>query len=104
MIRAVLFDLDGTFADTAPDLGGAINIMRRARGLPDLPQSATRPVTSHGARGLLNAGFGIGPGHPDYGAMREEFLQLYERDICRDTRLFPGTVEVIEALEKRGLR
>jgi phosphoglycolate phosphatase len=104
MIKAVLFDLDGTFADTAPDLGGAINAMRRARGLADLPPSATRPVTSHGARGLLNVGFGIGPEHPDYRAMREEFLALYERGICRDTRLFPGTVELLDAIEGRGLR
>ena len=75
MIRAVLFDLDGTFADTAPDLSYTLNHMRGSRGLPPLPLSATRPVTSLGARGLLNAGFGIGPGHADYGAMREEFLQ-----------------------------
>jgi len=104
MIRAVLFDLDGTFADTAPDLAGAINVMRRARRLPDLPLSATRPVSSHGARGLLNAGFGIGPEHPDYRAMREEFLALYERDICRETRLFPGIGELLDAIEGRGLR
>jgi N-acetyl-D-muramate 6-phosphate phosphatase len=104
MIKAVFFDLDGTFADTAADLGGAINSMRRVRGLPDLSPSATRPVASHGARGLLNVGFGIGPGHPDYRAMREEFLALYERDICRETRLFPGTEELLATIEQRGLR
>jgi N-acetyl-D-muramate 6-phosphate phosphatase len=102
MIKAVLFDLDGTFADTAADLAGAINVMRRARRLPDLPLSATRPVTSRGARGLLDAGFAIGPEHPDYRAMREEFLALYERDICRETRLFPGTAELIETIEQGG--
>jgi N-acetyl-D-muramate 6-phosphate phosphatase len=104
MIRAVLFDLDGTFADTAPDLGSAINAMRRARGLADLPPSAMRPVTSHGARGLLNVGFGVGPDHPDYRTMREEFLTLYERDICRETRLFPGIADLLSTLEERGLR
>jgi N-acetyl-D-muramate 6-phosphate phosphatase len=104
MIRAVLFDLDGTLADTAPDLAGAINVMRRARRLPDLPLSATRPVASHGARGLLNVAFGVGPGHADYRAMREEFLALYERDICRETRLFPGTSELLDTIEQRGLR
>lgn len=103
MIRAVLFDLDGTLADTAPDLGYALNRMREARGLPPLPLAATRPVTSLGARGLLNAGFGIGPGHPDYDAMREEFLRLYEGNICRDTRLFPGVPELLDALEAREL-
>jgi phosphoglycolate phosphatase len=104
MIKAVLFDLDGTLADTAPDLGHAINRMREARGLPALPLSATRPVASHGARGLLHAGFGIGPDHPDYGAMRAEFLALYEQDICRETRLFPGYPEVLDAIERRGRR
>lgn len=104
MIKAVFFDLDGTFADTASDLASAINVMRRARRLPDLPPSATRPVASHGARGLLNAGFGIGPEHPDYRAMRGEFLALYERDICRETRLFPGTSELLDTIEQRGLR
>lgn len=104
MIKAVLFDLDGTLADTAPDLGYAINCMREARGLPALAPSATRPVASLGARGLLHAGFGIGPAHPDYDAMREEFLQLYEKHICRATRLFPGVGETLAALEARRLR
>ena len=104
MIKAVLFDLDGTIADTAPDLGYALNRMRQARQLPLLALSATRPVASLGARGLLNTGFGIGPEHPDYNAMREEFLQLYEKNICRETRLFPGISELLDALEARGLR
>jgi len=104
MIKAVLFDLDGTIADTAPDLGYALNRMRQARELPLLALSATRPVASLGARGLLNTGFGIGPEHPDYNAMREEFLQLYEKNICRETRLFPGISELLDALEARGLR
>jgi len=104
MIKAVLFDLDGTFADTAPDLGYAINCMREARGLPPLSPSAIRPIASLGARGLLHAGFGIGPEHPDYRVMREEFLAIYEQNICRETRLFPGTGELLEALEARGLR
>ena len=104
MFKAVLFDLDGTIADTAPDLGYALNRMRETRGLPHLALSATRPVASLGARGLLNAGFGIGPEHPDYNAMREEFLQLYEKNICRETHLFPGISELLDALEARGLR
>jgi 2-phosphoglycolate phosphatase len=104
VIKTVLFDLDGTLADTAPDLGYAVNCMRAARGLPPLPAAITRPVTSLGARGLLNAGFGIGPGHPDYGAMREEFLGLYESNICRETRLFPGIPELLEAIAQGRLR
>ena len=103
MIKAVLFDLDGTLADTAPDLGRAVNHMRGTRGLPPLPLSATRPVTSLGARGLLNAGFGITPGHSEYASMRKEFLELYERDICIETRLFPGMPELLHALEARSV-
>jgi len=103
MIKAVLFDLDGTLADTAPDLGYAVTYMRKARALPPLASSATRPVASLGARGLLNVAFGVGPEHPDYGAMREEFLLLYETNICRETLLFPGIAELLDALEARGL-
>jgi N-acetyl-D-muramate 6-phosphate phosphatase len=102
--HAVLFDLDGTLADTAPDLAWALNQMRAARGLPPLQTSATRPVTSLGARGLLNVGFDVGPGHPEYSAMRAEFLRLYERNICRESQLFPGMAELLGALDARGLR
>ncbi len=103
MIQAVLFDLDGTFADTAPDLGYAVNLMRKARNLPPVPEEKTRPVTSSGARGLLGAGFGITPDHADYLAMRDEFLNLYEANLCRDTRLFDGMAELINSLEARQL-
>ena len=101
--KAVLFDLDGTFADTAPDLGYAVNQMRKTRNLPPVPDEKTRPVTSSGARGLLGAGFGITPEHADYPAMRDEFLNLYEANLCRETRLFDGMAELIQTLESRGL-
>ena len=100
---AVLFDLDGTFADTAPDLARALNIMRSARDLPPLCVEATRPVTSHGARGLLGVGFNIGPDHRDYAAMREEFLNLYEANLCRETRLFPGIDELLNGIEAQSI-
>ena len=103
MIKAVLFDLDGTLADTAPDLSYAINRMRTARGLPELPLEATRPVTSMGARGLLGTGFGIGPDHPDFDALRNEFLAIYADNLCRDTRLFPGIAELLLELERRAV-
>jgi phosphoglycolate phosphatase len=104
MIRAALFDLDGTFADTAPDLSYALNCMREARGLTPVPLAETRPVTSLGARGMLGVGFGMAPGHPDYAAMRAEFLAIYRDNLCRETRLFPGMAELLDALEARGLR
>ncbi len=103
MIRAVLFDLDGTFADTAPDLGRAINLMRAARKLAPVAIADARRVTSLGARGLLDIGFGINPEHTDYPAMRDEFLHLYENNLCCDTTLFPGIAELINRLEQRQI-
>lgn len=102
MFQAILFDLDGTLADTAPDLCNALNAMRAARSLAPVPLEKTRPVTSSGARGLLGAGFGITPEHAGYIALRDEFLERYETDICRDTRLFPGMAELLATLESRG--
>ena len=103
MTRAVLFDLDGTFADTAPDLGRAVNMMRSARGLAPVALSETRRVTSLGARGLLGVGFGMTPDHADYASMRDEFLQIYENNLCCDTRLFPGIAELVDRLEAKEL-
>lgn len=103
MVKAVLFDLDGTFADTAPDLGYTLNCMRAARGLNELPIDTTRPVTSLGARGMLGIGFEVAPEHAEYAAMREEFLRIYEANLCRSTTLFPGIAELLENLEARAL-
>jgi phosphoglycolate phosphatase len=103
MTGAVLFDLDGTFADTAPDLGNAINAMRAARGLAPVALAETRRVTSLGARGLLGAGFGIGPEHPDYASMRDEFLRIYAENLCRDTVLFPGMAGLVDRIEQRRI-
>lgn len=103
LIKAVLFDLDGTFADTAPDLRYALNRMRAARGIAPLPIAVTRPVTSLGARGMLAVGFGITPERPEYQTMREEFLRIYEENLCRETSLFPGIEELLGAIEKRKL-
>jgi phosphoglycolate phosphatase len=103
MVSAIFFDLDGTFADTAPDLAHALNSMRQARGMAPLRIEATRPVTSLGARGIIGVGFGITPDHSDYAALREEFLDLYEKNLCRETRLFPGVAEALDAIEARGV-
>jgi phosphoglycolate phosphatase len=104
MIRAVLFDLDGTLADTAPDLGYAINRMRVARALAPLPLAATRPVTSLGARGMLEVGLEITPEHADYHALRDEFLAIYAANLCRESRLFPGMAELLDEIERRELK
>ena len=103
MTRAVLFDLDGTLADTAPDLGGALNRMRQRRGLDPLALEALRPHASSGARGLIGAGFSIAPGHVDYDSLRDEFLDEYEAHLMRDSILFDGVPALLDAIEARGL-
>ncbi|MDO8438462.1 MAG: HAD-IA family hydrolase [Nitrosomonadaceae bacterium] len=103
MIKAVFFDLDGTLADTAPDLGHALNRQRSARGLPTLPQELIRTEASAGARGLLGLGFNIGPDDPGYQSMRDEFLNFYAERLCHDTRLFPGVAELLDQLDARAL-
>ncbi|MBE9609787.1 HAD family hydrolase [Chitinilyticum piscinae] len=104
MIRAVLFDLDGTLADTAPDLGAALNRLLAEEGRPAQPYTAIRPVASHGARGLLELGFGIGPADAEFASLRERFLRHYETALCEETRLFDGVNELITALGERGLK
>lgn len=101
--RAVLFDLDGTLADTAPDLGGALNDLRAAQGLPPLALELLRPWASAGARGLLQAGLQMTPDHPGYEDHRLRFLQIYESRLDRDSRLFDDVAELLATLEARGL-
>lgn len=100
-MRAVLFDFDGTLADTAPDLAAAINGMRGQRGLAPLETATVRPYASMGARGLLRIGFGMAAEHPHYEAMKAEFLERYAEAICRETRLFPGMEELLAQLDRR---
>ena len=101
--RAMLFDLDGTLADTAPDLAAAANAMRVARGLPAMPLGPLRQVASEGARGLLRIAFEKAPADADFDALRDEFLSRYEEKLATHTRLFDGMPEVLDALEARGL-
>jgi 2-phosphoglycolate phosphatase len=103
-VDAVLFDLDGTLADTAPDLAAALNRVRRAQGLDALPLAALRPYASHGARGLLDAGMGIRPEHPSYLALRDAFLAQYAAALCVQTTLFAEVAAMLDALEARALR
>ncbi|WP_324780712.1 HAD-IA family hydrolase [Thiobacillus sedimenti] len=103
-IRAVLFDLDGTLIDTAPDLGHALNLQRTRHGLAPLADEVIRPQASHGARGLLGLGFGLHPDDARFPAMREEFLELYAANICRHSKPFPGILDLLDALETRGLK
>jgi 2-phosphoglycolate phosphatase len=103
-IRAVLFDLDGTLVDSAPDLGSAADRMRLARGMPPLSLNDYRPHAGSGAKGMLSVAFGISPEHGDYETLREEFYCQYEARLTEQTRVFPGVVELLDALLQRGLR
>ena len=99
----MLFDFDGTLADTAPDLAAAVNRMRTERGLAPLAASVVRPYASMGARGLLRIGFGMTPDDANYPAMRDEFLERYAEAVCVETRLFPGMPELLAALGRRAI-
>lgn len=102
-VKAVLFDLDGTFADTAPDLAAALNHARASRQLPPLPLEVLRPQASHGSAGLLKIGLNIEAGEPDFEELRDLLLTHYAQNICVHTRLFDGMNELITELERRGL-
>ena len=99
---AVLFDFDGTLADTAPDLGAALNRLRGREGLAPLDVETLRPYASMGARGMLRIGFSLTPQDGCYAGLREQFLREYEQVLCNDTRLFPGVRELLDALENHG--
>ncbi|OHX11364.1 phosphoglycolate phosphatase [Chromobacterium sphagni] len=103
MIKAVLFDLDGTLADTARDLGAALNRLLAEEGLPPQPYEAIRPLASHGARGLVRLGFGKDIGADRLEALRLRFLDHYEASFADETCLFEGVNTLIDALDGRGL-
>lgn len=100
---AVLFDLDGTLVDSAPDLAGAVNELRGVHGLEPLPFTQLRPVVGSGARGMLAAGFGICPEDPRFAALREDFLARYEGRLLRETRVFARMEPVLQVLQTRGV-
>lgn len=103
MISAVLFDLDGTLADTAPDLALALNRLLLEEGCQPQPYDAIRPVASHGTRGLVKLGFGIGVDHPDFARLCTRFLELYDACFCEETRLFDGMSGLLTVLAERGM-
>jgi phosphoglycolate phosphatase len=102
-IRAVLFDLDGTLIDSAPDLGAAADKMRTDRGMPSLAYELYRPLAGAGARGMLKVAFDMTPEHQDFMAMREEFFANYEAAMTVHTYVFDGVEDLIEHLQLRQL-
>ena len=102
-VQAVLFDLDGTLIDSAPDLGAAADKMRTDRGLPSLPLAHYRPMAGAGARGMLGVAFGMTPEHPDFMAYREEFFVNYENAMTERTVIFDGVHAMVQALQAMGM-
>ncbi len=101
-LRCILFDLDGTLADTAPDLIAAINLQRQQHHLPALPPSQLRPFASQGARGLIGEAFNIAPRETTYATLLAEFFKNYEQALCVYTVLFNGVKELLNNLDQRG--
>jgi 2-phosphoglycolate phosphatase len=103
-VRALLFDLDGTLIDSAPDLAGAGNDMRAARGMPLLPLAHFRPMVGAGARGMVGRALSVRPGEHGFEALRDEFLARYEARMTRETQVFDTMRPVLAALAANELR
>ncbi len=101
--EAVLFDLDGTLIDSAPDLVGACNDMRAARGLAPLPFERLRAMVGSGARGMVGTGFAVAPGDDGYTDLRDEFLRRYELRMTSETRVFAAVVPLLAYLDGEGV-
>jgi len=102
-IKTVLFDLDGTLADTAPDLAFALNEVLKEQGRAPLPFDIIRPYVSHGGPALTQLGFGITAEHPDFEPRRQRLLEIYRANIARETTLFPGMAELLNHIEKNNM-
>ena len=102
-IKTVLFDLDGTFADTAPDLAHALNQTLAAHQQPAMEFDQIRPVVSHGGKALIELGFGINEEHPEFEPLRQQLLRYYEDDIARHTQLFQGIDELLDELDRKNM-
>ncbi|MHB8536050.1 MAG: HAD family hydrolase [Sulfuricaulis sp.] len=102
-IRTVLFDLDGTLADTAPDMAHALNALLREEGKPELAYETIRPQVSHGATAMVRLGFNVAQDHPEFDRLRKRFLALYADNLCRHTRPFDGIEPLLQTLKKKNI-
>jgi 2-phosphoglycolate phosphatase len=101
--RAILFDLDGTLADTAPDLAAAVNWLRTERGLEPTPYAILRPTASAGARGMIGAAFGLKPGDDGYEELRLAWFDRYQAAMAVHSTLFDGIVELLDGIGAAGM-
>jgi 2-phosphoglycolate phosphatase len=101
--RTILFDLDGTLLDTAPDLADALNTVLRENQRSPLPLEDIRPVVSHGGMALIKLGFNLDSSDPAFEPLRQRLLEVYRENISRHTRPFPGITELLDSIEQRGL-
>ena len=101
--RAMLFDLDGTLLDSAPDLAHAANVIRGQRGLAPMPVDSLRPWISQGARGMITRGLGITSDHPEFEPARTAFMEVYAQCLSRQTTWWPGMDQVVDHLEAAGI-
>ena len=102
-VQTVLFDLDGTLVDSAPDLAGAANELRQEHGHPALPYESLRPMVGAGARGMVGLAFGVKPGDAGYEDLKARFLALYAQRLLRSTTVFEGVWPLLDRLEQHGL-
>jgi 2-phosphoglycolate phosphatase len=102
-VCGVLFDLDGTLIDSAPDLAGAANRLRAEHGMAALPLETLRPMVGSGARGMVGIAFGVAPGEPRFEALRDAFLAHYEAGLLERTQAFDGVDAMLAALESAGV-
>ena len=102
-IRTVLFDLDGTLVDTAPDMAHALNLLLKEQQRDALPFDVIRPYVSHGALALVRLGFMLEPGDAAVERLRQRFLEIYADNLCRETHLFPGISQLLAQLHAKGL-
>lgn len=102
--QTILFDLDGTLLDTAPDLAYALNILRRANNMPELPLDMIKPTVGHGSKSMLKLGFNVDESHEHYPVLQEAFFNTYDTCLTRETALFPGIAEVLQHLDDKNIR
>ena len=104
MLKAILFDLDGTLLDTAPEFSHALNQLRQERGLSPVSLDLIRPAVSHGSAEVIKVGFNLSDTHPDFAPLKKQFLAIYQKNLGQNTAYFPGIEDLLLKIEAYGLK